>query len=172
MVRLASGPSGPVHAWARIMPAAPQPPAPSIQAEQPIRWPRWTQWARLIPLLVIAPLIAFLALREEPSVHGVPGLPRSLVHFFDSHDFLNNVTGFAALAASMHLAFGRRREPRRRMAFRAGGVAAAVVALEIAQIWLPARSCDWKDVLAGWLGITVASVLSAIVSRWSPPHAC
>ncbi len=79
--------------------------------------------------------------------------------FANDHDFLNNVIAFGVLAATLHLAqAGWRTQPGRMVARRAMVVALFVVVLELLQLALPARSCDWHDVLAGWVGITITSM--------------
>ena len=39
-------------------------------------------------------------------------------------------------------------------------IAVIVAAEELSQAWFPARTCDWRDLVADLLGITLASLLS------------
>ena len=104
-------------------------------------------------------VILYLQLKPSPSAQSIPFLPQAVAALLDADDFLNNVAGFGALAILTHFAFaGFRRELGRRVFVRAAVLAATVVVLEIAQLWLPMRHCDWHDVLAGWAGIALASV--------------
>ena len=102
--------------------------------------------------------MVFLSLRARPSLADLPWIPRAWVFFFDGHDFLNNVVGFGGLAGAVHFAFARSGAPRRDIIHRAGVLACVVFVLELAQSFRPMRSCDWRDVLAGWLGITTVSM--------------
>lgn len=106
-----------------------------------------------------AGVILYLELKPSPSAQSIPYLPRSWAALLDASDFLNNVVGFGGLAILTHFAFaGFRREFGRRVLIRAAILAGAVVILEMVQLMLPMRYCDWHDVLAGWIGIAVASV--------------
>ena len=114
---------------------------------------------RCLPLALVVGLTVFLALRADPSLRDVSQVPRPMVRLLDSSDFLKNVLGFAVLAGTVHFAFaGTTRQPWSRLARRAAGAALLVVGLEIAQLMLPQRSCDWRDIVAGWLGIGLASL--------------
>jgi hypothetical protein len=127
-------------------------------ASTPAAEPREHSWARYVVFGVSAAAILYLELKPEPSLNGTPFVPAWLMQFCDQHDFLNNVLGFGALTAVAHFTFaGWRREPGRRVLRRAAAIAAGIVALELVQLALPERSCDWHDVAAGWLGVLVAS---------------
>jgi hypothetical protein len=120
----------------------------------------WLRRARIISCVVGTGVVAYLQLKSDPSLSDVSIVPRTLVRFFDTRDFLKNMLGFGGFIAVVHFAFaGFRREPAVRVAGRAVVVVVAVAILEIAQIWLPARSCDWHDVAAAALGIGLVSLL-------------
>lgn len=116
---------------------------------------------RNLPFAIFAGVVAvvlYFELKPQPSIASAPFMPRPLGLFFDEHDFLNNILAFGALAAATHYAFcGWRRENGSRLFGRAAIVALGVVALEFAQAFVPNRSCDWHDMVAGWIGIAVAS---------------
>lgn len=134
---------------------APPPAAVPSRARQHAR-----RCGRLAPLVLAVGLTAFLQLRPEPSLGDIGFVPRSWVWIFDSHDFLKNMAGFGGLAAALHLAVGDwRTETWRAAARRAAWLGLLVVSLELAQLGLPERSCDWRDVVAGWIGIALASAL-------------
>ena len=115
---------------------------------------------RFGPMLLAASLTAYLQLRADPSLSSVPHVPHAWITFFDGHDFFKNLVGFGGLAATVHFAFaGFGRESWRSVLRRAAWLGVMVVCLELAQLYIPTRSCDWHDVAAGWLGIAMASLL-------------
>lgn len=115
---------------------------------------------RFAPVSVATTLVLFLALRSEPSLSDVQEIPRSVVAVFDAQDFLNNVAGFGGLTLTVHFAFARDvSDLPRRIAVLAAIVGVMIVALELAQNFIPRRTCDWRDVFAGGLGVGLASIL-------------
>lgn len=117
-------------------------------------------------MIVALAAIFFLELRSKASLADLRWMPRELVRFFDSHDFLNNVVAFGGLAATAHFAAtGWNREAWPRVVRRTALMCALVVALECAQLLRPQRVCDWHDVVAGWLGLGLASLI------WLRPNA-
>jgi hypothetical protein len=126
-----------------------------------------------VPLTIGAAVILGLELKPDPSLRGFSFLRPSVGAFFDSHDFLNNVAGFGVLAALTHFAFaGWNRDTGRRVLARAAVVGAIVILLECAQLLLPRRSCDWHDMVAGGVGILIASVPWLRGNRPSFGHDC
>lgn len=101
-------------------------------------------------------LVAYLQFRSDPSLPPVPKPLGGVRDYLDIHDFSKNAFGFAVLALTMHLAFDRggADRPGRRTAV----LAAVIVLLELAQLALPTRTCDWRDVAAGWMGIVLMDV--------------
>lgn len=123
-------------------------------------------------LLLLA--ILHLALRASPAIQSVPGFPRPFAVWFDQHDALKNFFGFFALAATGFLAFPqiptggsnsgnwpRRLRGQERLL---AAFALLIVALELIQLALPRRSCDWKDVLTGWAGALTAWLMVRLLS--------
>ena len=107
----------------------------------------------------VTAVVLYLELKASPSLVGVPCAPHWLVLFYEGHDFLNNVLGFGGLMAAAHYAAaGLNREPGVHVFRRAILAALGVVVLECLQCLLPARSCDWHDVAAGWIGIVLVSL--------------
>lgn len=111
----------------------------------------WWRWLRALPLLGCSLLVAYLQFRSDPSLPQVPAPLSGARDYLDIHDFSKNAFGFAVLALTMHLAFdrGTADQSGRRSTLLAG----VIVLLELAQIPLPSRTCDWRDIAAGWLGI-------------------
>jgi VanZ family protein len=114
---------------------------------------------RSVPLGLCLAAVGYLALKPSPDARSIPFLPLNWAQWLDRHDTFNNVAAFAVLAALVHWTLsGRRREPVRTLLQRMLWLEAIVVGLELAQLWLPARSCDWRDMLAGLGGIVLGSV--------------
>lgn len=96
-------------------------------------------------------------------MRGIPGVPASWGDWLDVHDFWKNAAGFAVLAAATHLAFpGRVRR-------NTVGLVLLVVGIELTQQLLPRRVSDVNDVVAGCLGVAIATgiwlVLPAVRRR-------
>lgn len=122
----------------------------------PSRPARWWRWARVLPLVGCSALVAYLQFRSDPSLPPVPKPLGGVRDYFDLHDFSKNAFGFAVLALTMHLAFDR--PDVGRATLRTALLAVVIVLLELAQIPLPARTCDWRDIAAGWLGIVLVDL--------------
>lgn len=113
--------------------------------------------------VLIGPILSalgYLALRPSPFLQEVPWVPSFLGDWSDRHGVARNVLGFgvAGLALFALVPSGRRRLAVMVLA----GFAAAV---EIAQIWIPARTFDLADIGASWLGVGLAWLLWAGVER-------
>jgi hypothetical protein len=91
-------------------------------------------------------------------------MPAVLGGWFDQHDFAKNVIGYGVFAFTGFVAWSwpanvprlsRRGYSRRSLTFLFG-FCALVLVLELGQLALPYRTCDFADVLAGWTGILLA----------------
>lgn len=140
------------------------PPSPISDPTPPRLSARGWQGLRVVPLVVCSMLVAYLQFRPDPSLPPVPKPLGGVRDYFDIHDFSKNMFGFAVLALTMHLAFdgGGVDRPGRRTVV----LAAVIVLLELAQLALPTRTCDWRDVAAGWLGIVVMDVFWRAARRF------
>lgn len=102
------------------------------------------RWA----FVVLAVAIGYLALTPAPPAQLSLGWDKA-----------NHALAFAALAFAGDNGFGR--SGRRRI-----GVALVLVAygaaIEIAQYFVPTRSCEWSDLVADIVGITIGFCLSAL----------
>jgi len=103
-------------------------------------------WRAVLVLLFIA--VSFLALSPAPP------------HDIDlGWDKLNHVLAFVALAFSAWLGFtGSQRNQRLCMV----ALLAYGGAIEILQLYVPGRSCEWGDLLADAVGITAGACLAAL----------
>jgi len=114
---------------------------------------------RLLPAIMTVGVTLYFELKTNPSLKDFGSIPSKWVRLFDEHDFLVNAIAFGGLAATVQFGFlGFSREPWPAVMRRAAWLAGAVVVLELTQLLLPRRTCDWHDVAAGWLGIAVASL--------------
>lgn len=108
--------------------------------------------ARLLVLVGFAGLVGcvgFFALRASPHLTEITWLPRWLTVWADNNGVLRNVVAFAAFGLATFAVAGSGRG-----AVILAGVFA--MAVEVVQIWLPARFFDWKDIAASWAGLAVA----------------
>lgn len=108
-------------------------------------------WRVILALLLI--LVSYLALTPAPP----PGLDLGW-------DKLNHTAAFAALglAACLSLAgWGRQRW------LPLSGLLVYGGAIEIGQLFVPGRSCEWSDLLADAIGITLGAIIAALARRIS-----
>lgn len=117
--------------------------------------------ARYVPAAVSLAGICYLALKPSPSIEEVPAMPSRFGRWLDHQDFLCNVAGFLVLTLVMHATFaGWPWRPGARSAvwWRAALLTGLVVGLECAQLLLPRRVFDPRDIVAGCVGVLAASV--------------
>ena len=118
---------------------------------------RWPAIARVLAVLAAALLFMFLAWRSSPWLGQLQWLPRPLTHWADRHGIVRNVAGFFAFGVVMFALLGRRWPQLLLAAFFA-------TALEVAQIWIPHRFFDRKDIYASLLGIVIAWLVVIVVA--------
>ncbi len=102
-------------------------------------------WQALFTLLFIA--ISYLALSPAP--------PAGLSTGWDK---ANHALAFASLAFSAHFAGARRPVPLFMALLAYGG------AIELLQLYVPGRECDWHDLLADGVGIALGLLVSKLFS--------
>ena len=127
---------------------------------------------KALALLFAAALALALFFVLRPSAHGerLRGLPEPVGYWLNQHDDLSNFAAFFVLAS---LAFRLRRAPPEPVPWfrRHRGTLAIflllVLAIEIAQHWIPGRQSDWHDIATGWSGILAAWLLDAWLSARS-----
>jgi VanZ family protein len=79
-------------------------------------------------------------------------------------DKAQHAISYAVLAIALRFAF---QGPPRRAALWSGGLAMAHgAASELIQLFVPHRSCDWKDFLADALGAVIGLTLWNAVTLW------
>ena len=109
-------------------------------------------WAQALVGIGCAGLLIFCSLRESPHLSELQWMPTSLGQWIDSHGVGRNVVAFGLVA----LALSAGRRSTRQIFAWCLGLAVLAATLEVAQLWLPRRVFDWKDIAAGWAGIAVA----------------
>jgi len=112
-----------------------------------------------VPLVLALAATLYAGLKATPEMRSFPGMPVAWGDWLDEHDFLKNTVGFAVLAGAAYFAFPRR------VALNAGALALLVVGIELTQRLLPQRNFDLYDIVAGWLGVALATVAWRIVAR-------
>jgi hypothetical protein len=118
-------------------------------------------WRPVISVLVLvaaALLFMFLAWRSSPRLAQLGWLPRDLTRWADRHGVARNVVGFFALGVLAFSLMGRR-WPQVLL------VASFATVLEVAQIWIPHRIFDKKDIYASLLGVALAWIVVTGVAR-------
>jgi hypothetical protein len=124
---------------------------------------RWRPVFGVLILVAAALLFMFFAWRSSPRLGQLPWLPRTLTRWADRHGIARNVVGFFGLGVLAFALMGRR-WPQVLL------VAAFATVLEVAQIWIPHRFFDPKDIYASLLGVALAwVVVTGIVRTLHPP---
>jgi colanic acid biosynthesis glycosyl transferase WcaI len=122
------------------------------------------QMGWLVLTMLLLGFVAYLALRPTPVISTVPGMPKFMGRFFDTHDGFKNWFGFMTLAFAGFQAFSRRRPPgraaHREQVVWAAFCTALTCVFELAQLWIPHRTSDWRDILSGCAGIGSAFALT------------
>jgi VanZ family protein len=119
---------------------------------------RWLPIVGVLLLVAAGLLFMFFAWRSSPRLGQLPWLPRDLTRWADRHGVARNVVGFFGLGAFAFALMGRRWPQVLLVAFFA-------TALEVAQIWIPRRHFDPKDIYASLLGVVLAWVVVTGVAR-------
>ncbi|HEY5811623.1 MAG TPA: hypothetical protein VIT23_03100 [Terrimicrobiaceae bacterium] len=103
-------------------------------------------------------LVLFFALKSDPEVPKAMA-PSDVRIFFNSFDALRNQLAFGLLGLAALLVFMSAILVNRGQIAIISLIGVLIPALEIAQLWMPHRHVDFKDVLNGWLGLAVACFL-------------
>lgn len=109
---------------------------------------------KIAVVVAFAAMIAFLALRSSPYLQYVSWMPRRVGVWADGNGILRNTVAFFGLGV---LALGL-------LGVRVWHVLVLCffgTAIEVAQLWIPGRTFDWKDIVA-----TIAGVLLAWPVAW------
>lgn len=114
---------------------------------------------RYAPALAATTGICYLALKPYPARAQIPAMPSRLGAFLDRHDFLCNIAGYLVLTLIMHATFTRWRSVNGlALAIRTTLLCALVTLLETAQRFIPHRNFDPQDIVAGTLGVLLATL--------------
>jgi hypothetical protein len=105
-------------------------------------------WTGVFGLLFL--FVCYLSLKPSPASVSVPWFPGPMARWFDRHDHWRNLIGFGAFAFAGFKAIARHD------ALVAITCCLLVVLLELGQLWLPRRTCDWSDIACSSAGIAFA----------------
>jgi hypothetical protein len=120
--------------------------------------------------------VVYLSWKPEPSIYQISWMPKVLGGWFDAHDFLKNTLGYGVFGLTGFVAWcqpGLHMRPARRSFLLLACFCTVAVVLELGQLALPHRVCDWSDVLAAWAGITLAWAIFRLARFFFPgriPH--
>lgn len=114
----------------------------------------------IVFVIAFAGLIAFFALRSSPFFQPIEWLPRPIGRWADRHGISRNVAAFFAFGFGTLSVFG----PRWTWVL---GLCAFGTALEVAQIWIPTRIFDWRDIAATIAGVLLAWPFAWLVRRFT-----
>lgn len=133
---------------------------------------------RWLTCFVLVVSVVYLSLRASPSMQEISWLPRELAGWADRHAHLRHAVGFVLVsmfALSLLGARGRGSSHRKIPDFLRSdspilaALCLLVAVLELAQLFLPRRSCDWEDILAGMCGIGIGWICSFFARCLSNP---
>jgi glycopeptide antibiotics resistance protein len=105
--------------------------------------------ARIVLVTASAGVVAFLALRTSPYLQYVPWMPRSIGVWADANGIVRNTAAFFLLALVALLVFRTR-------GWLVLALAVFATAIEVAQLWIPGRVFDLRDIAASIGGILLA----------------
>ena len=113
---------------------------------------KWFGKALLCAGLIGIGLVTFLSLRSSPAISSVRWMPGIISHWADRHGRFCNFPAFGTLAVPFLLIAST----LRRQAWVVAFLALLIAALEIAQLAIPTRVCDVRDIAWGWAGLVTA----------------
>lgn len=124
---------------------------------------RRSGWRAGLAVIVMSALLTLTLMPvpplQEANEPGQPGLRRDLGHAMGQHDFAFNLTGMLAVTLLLNFAvYTRYRAPARYRWQLATTVCLLVALLECSQLLLPHRNFDSQDILAGALGVLIATL--------------
>lgn len=104
---------------------------------------------RGLAVVIVAAALAYFALRTSPYLQYIPWMPRPVGVWADSNGILRNAVAFFIFAGLVFLLVGRGLwHVLAACAFGAG--------IEVAQLWIPGRVFDWRDIVASIAGVLCA----------------
>jgi hypothetical protein len=110
-------------------------------------------------VIIFAGIIGFLALRRSPFLQYIPWMPRRLGIWADYHGVSRNAVAFFALGLSYFLLVGFR-------GWHFALLCGFAAGLEVAQLWIPSRRFDWRDIALSIVGLALAWPVAWVIRRW------
>ncbi len=108
-------------------------------------------------------VVLFFALKPGPEVPNAL-VPEKVRVYLNTYDAIRNQLGFGLLSLAVLFSLMTRSFFNQRQVWAVLLIALLIPTLEFAQLWMPERHVDFKDVLNGWLGLGGACAVYAIVS--------
>lgn len=118
------------------------------------------RYLRIAVVLLFTGVMAFLALRRSPYLQYLPWMPRRIGVWADHNGVWRNTVAFFGFAAVVFALLG----PRLTWVIALCGFGTAI---EVAQIWIPVRSFDWRDIAATIAGVLIAWPVAWCIRRWT-----
>ena len=118
--------------------------------------------AKLVIVCALCGVVAFIALRSSSFVQSVPWIPRAIGVWADSHGVVRNTVAFFALGLAAFLLL-------RPQMWVLSLLCVFSAAIEVAQMWIPGRRFDGKDILASVVGIFLAWPVAWLLHRRRRP---
>jgi hypothetical protein len=119
---------------------------------------KWERSIRSGILVISLGMSGFLILRSSPYTAELPWIPDWLGRWTDTHGILRNLPAFAGLYMVCAYCLGQRYRYQGLI-----GVVYLAAILEFAQILIPGRVFEWKDIFMSWAGALVGFV---VVESW------
>ncbi len=109
-------------------------------------------WRCIFVILVV--VLCYLSFKPNPAIQEEHWMPSSVTQWFDAYDQWKNFIGFSAMGIAGFMAWPQGARGSRWLLWFL--LTLIIVAMELIQIPIPRRWFDFKDILAGSLGILCA----------------
>ena len=107
-------------------------------------------------------VVLFFALKPGPEVPNAL-VPEKVRVYLNTYDAVRNQLGFGLLSLAVLFSLMTKSFFNQRQVWAVLLIALLIPTLEFAQLWMPERHVDFKDVLNGWLGLGGACAVYGIV---------
>lgn len=106
--------------------------------------------------------VIYVSLRKSPYLAEVPLVPGWVGNYLDNHENSRHLIGYTALAGICGWTFCRGKGGRSWLVLWCL-LGLLALLLETAQMALPDRHADWRDVAWSWAGSAVGAVLAWVI---------
>jgi VanZ family protein len=116
------------------------------------------RYVRAAIVLTFTVVIAFLALRTSPYLQYISWMPRRVGVWADHNGIVRNTVAFFGFSLVVLGLLGAR-------VAHVLAICAFGTAIEVAQLWIPGRTFDWRDIAASVAGVVLAWPVAGTVRR-------